>query len=245
MRPSSIISISALAAGSLASGAQHNADDVDYLLTRTIDHEIMDPARLSVLSVLQNAIASGNAFPRPTGDFEPEWYEMLPEEIKRILPSLYPAAAADVSVSLAMSVSVFASVTTFEAVLESHLPVPTASPILATFTPFLRTLLAVSAILTRLDQTTTVVPASTSNSPSTSQVTLTKTLQHVPSGTAVHDLPSNASSSTALDSTNGTALPASPSPSAPVSGSARTVMRVEKLAGLAWIGLAAGFFLFA
>jgi hypothetical protein len=147
MRPNSIISISALAAGSLASGAH----DVDNLLARTIDHKMMDPARLSVLSVLKTAIASGPAFPRPTGDFEPEWYQKLPEEVKHILPSLYPAAAADVSASPPMRVSVFASVTAFEPVLESHLPAPTAAPILATLTPSLRTSLAVRAILTHPD----------------------------------------------------------------------------------------------
>jgi hypothetical protein len=81
----------ALALATLASSARLNVHDLEDLVPRDIDPKTMDPTRLSVLSVLRTAIPSGSDFPKPTGDFEPDWYKNLPADVKSLLPSLYPA----------------------------------------------------------------------------------------------------------------------------------------------------------
>ncbi|KAH7087010.1 hypothetical protein FB567DRAFT_57027 [Paraphoma chrysanthemicola] len=92
MRPTSIFFIFAFATASHAGSVQLGAHEANDLFVRATGPKTMDPARLSILSILKTAIASDPAFPRPTGDFEPEWYQKLPEDVKQILPSLYPAA---------------------------------------------------------------------------------------------------------------------------------------------------------
>lgn len=129
----SIITASALAAGSLASDTQLNAREIEDLIARGIDPKTMDPTRLSVLSVLRTAIPSGSAFPRPTGDFQPEWYSKLPEDVKSLLPELYPAPVA------AASANVSVSATTTGNVSQSPTPTlaPAVSPTLTAPTPSL------------------------------------------------------------------------------------------------------------
>jgi hypothetical protein len=120
MKSSIIICATALAVGTLASDtAQLNVHDVEYLIARAIDPKTMDPTRLSVLSVMRTAIPLGTAFPTPTGDVKSDWYQKLPEDVKSLLPLLYPAtpeapasSSVPVSSSPAASVSVSASAST-------------------------------------------------------------------------------------------------------------------------------------
>jgi len=78
--------------------AQLPYHDMDVLLERAIDPSTMDPVRYSVLSVLHTAMPTGSNMALPTGNVEPDWYKNLPQDVKNILPSLYPvtvkAAAA-------------------------------------------------------------------------------------------------------------------------------------------------------
>jgi hypothetical protein len=200
----------ALVAFASGSNAQLRAHDVADLVARDTDPKTMDPTRLSVLSVLRTAIPSGSDFPRPTGDFEPEWYQKLPEDVKSLLPSLYPAPASATS----ELVSLFA------------LTAVAATP---------------SPILTPQSQPVT----STSTTTSTTRVTVTKTVYHKPSLSTGTGVPSNGSSMIPIP-TNGTMPTGLPSPSPSLfTGGANTVVKVETLAALAWVGVAAGFVLFA
>ncbi|KAF2831391.1 hypothetical protein CC86DRAFT_138810 [Ophiobolus disseminans] len=104
-----IITAFALAA---ASDAQLNAREVEELVARFIDAKTMDPARLSVLSVLKTAIPPGPDFPRPTGGFEPEWYSKLPADVKSLLPKLYPAPVVAASANVSVSASTTSNSTT-------------------------------------------------------------------------------------------------------------------------------------
>lgn len=100
MKPSLLISATALATRALATKAQLNAHDIQDLVARAIDPATMDPTRLSVLSVMRTAIPSGPDFPKPTDGSEPEWWQKLPADVKSLLPVLYPATeTASVSVS--------------------------------------------------------------------------------------------------------------------------------------------------
>ncbi|KAJ4372215.1 hypothetical protein N0V83_003989 [Neocucurbitaria cava] len=83
-----------LALGTLASNANFANHEIKALLGRAIDPKTMDATQLSVLSVLRTAMPTGVDTPLPTGDFEPEWYQKLPADVKSLLPSLYPEAAA-------------------------------------------------------------------------------------------------------------------------------------------------------
>jgi hypothetical protein len=129
MRPTSIFPILVFAAATHARNVQPSAHEVNDLLVRAIDPKTMDSARLSILSILKTAITSDPVFPRPTGDFEPEWYQKLSEDVKQILPSLYPAAADAFS---SASVSVLATATPFMAVTKMHMPAPASSHDLGT-----------------------------------------------------------------------------------------------------------------
>jgi hypothetical protein len=80
-----------------------NVHGLEDLVAREIDPKTMDPTRLSVLSVLRTAIPSGSDFPKPTGDFAPDWYKNLPEDVKSLLPSLYPAKLTMTSTSTTTS----------------------------------------------------------------------------------------------------------------------------------------------
>jgi hypothetical protein len=93
----------ALALATLGSSAHLNLHGLEDLVAREIDPKTMDPTRLSVLSVLRTAIPSGSDFPKPTGDFEPEWYKNLPDDVKSLLPSLYPATLTLTSTSTTTS----------------------------------------------------------------------------------------------------------------------------------------------
>ncbi|KAH7076813.1 hypothetical protein BKA63DRAFT_290723 [Paraphoma chrysanthemicola] len=189
MRPTSIFPILVFAAATHARNVQPSAHEVNDLLVRAIDPKTMDSARLSILSILKTAITSDPVFPRPTGDFEPEWYQKLSEDVKQILPSLYPAAADAFS---SASVDPAASLPSW-----------------------------------------------------TSQVTITKTLHHAPSGATAHGLPSNGSAPAVSTSPIQTVASTSPSPAVPASGGVKAVVPVEEMAVYALIVLATVLFLFA
>jgi hypothetical protein len=123
MRFSILIPIAAFLSGASASNGP-NAHGLEDLVARGIDPKTMDPTRLSVLSVLRTAIPSGSDFPQPTGDFEPEWYRKLPEDVKSLLPSLYPVTSTEAFSSATTSVPVPASATE----LVSCTLAPTLSP---------------------------------------------------------------------------------------------------------------------
>jgi hypothetical protein len=221
-----IICAAALATTTLATLPY--ANDVANLAARAIDPKTMDPTRLSVLSVLRTAVPSGSAFPQPTGDAKPDWYQKLPEDVKSLLPLLYPAAATSASSS--------ATVTVSNAVLSAATSSSTSEMV--------SHILRISAVQAPLIhcQTSSVASAAAS-APSSlslcaSQVTVTKTLQFAPSASAGYLVPSNSS----FAPTNGTVAPALPTPSSYFSAGARTATNV---AVLTWIGVGIGFFVFA
>lgn len=72
-------------------------------VARAIDPQTMDPTKLSVLSVLHTAVPTGLGA-LPTGDAMPAWYQQLPEDVKSLLPKLYPGGVEQVS-SVVVSVS--------------------------------------------------------------------------------------------------------------------------------------------
>ncbi|KAF1912324.1 hypothetical protein BDU57DRAFT_582486 [Ampelomyces quisqualis] len=197
----------ALVAFASVSSAQLKAHDVADLVARDT---YLNPTRLSVLSVLRTAIPSGSNFPRPTGDFVPEWYQKLPEDVKSLLPSLYPATVAEISATseLVSSPQHFSTHSCSRSYLKSPI-------------------------------TTTILISSTTH------ITVTKTVHYAPSLSTGTGVPSNGSSTISTPS-NGTMSTGLPSPSVPpFLGGANSVVKVETLAALAWVGLAAGFFLFA
>ncbi|KAE8822892.1 hypothetical protein PTNB73_09588 [Pyrenophora teres f. teres] len=57
---------------------------------RALDPATMDPAHFSILKVLKSAMPSSTDVPMPKADFEPEWYQKLPADVKALLPGLYP-----------------------------------------------------------------------------------------------------------------------------------------------------------
>lgn len=120
-----IFSAAALVAGTLATDSQLKAHELQDLAARSIDPQTMDPTRLSILSVLKTAMPSGVDVAEPTGSVEPEWYKDLPENIKSLLPILYPHVTSIVTSSVAAETSVcsFESVSaTLEPVLSSVFP---------------------------------------------------------------------------------------------------------------------------
>lgn len=125
--------LSALAFATLAFSARLNVYGLEDLVPRDIDPKTMDPTRLSVLSVLRTAIPSGSDFPKPTGDFEPDWYKNLPADVKSLLPSLYPATSTLTSTSTSTSTATVtvpapASIPTS---VVSHTTLPSAAVITA------------------------------------------------------------------------------------------------------------------
>lgn len=129
-----LIFASALSVGTLASKADHmNAHEVKDLVARAIDPKTMDSTRLSVLLVLKTAIPSGPEFPQPTGDIKPDWYQKLPEDVKSLLPSLYPvspktSSARSLSATISPSVSTSSFVSTSDLVSQITAPLPVAPP---------------------------------------------------------------------------------------------------------------------
>jgi hypothetical protein len=139
-----IIPALALTAGTLAFNAPLNAHDLQDLAARSIDPQTMDPTRLSILSVLKTAMPSGLDVPEPTGSIEPEWYKDLPENVKSLLPILYPHVT---SVSVA-SVPAETGVCSFESVSET--PAPASSPtLLEASTSQMHPVIPKAAVLTR------------------------------------------------------------------------------------------------
>jgi hypothetical protein len=100
----------ALIVGTLASEAQLNEHGLSGLAARGLDPKTMDPTRLSVLSVLHTAMPTDVVFPIPTGDPEPDWYQKLPEDVKSLLPILYPAENSTTSASATASATSSANV---------------------------------------------------------------------------------------------------------------------------------------
>jgi hypothetical protein len=182
-----LILILVILTGALASVVQFpNAG----LAARLIDPATMDPTRFSVLSVLKTAIPTSPNTPMPTGDYEPEWYEKLPDDFKSLLQVLYPVAAlATPGVSVSQT----------PAVVESSVAA------------------VQSETKTYTDTTATAV-------------TLYSGL--VPNNT----VPTTGTGTLATASANTTNF---------LSVGARLAVKTEALAVIAWIGVGAGFFLFA
>ncbi|KAH7408442.1 hypothetical protein DE146DRAFT_374791 [Phaeosphaeria sp. MPI-PUGE-AT-0046c] len=86
-------------------------------------------------------------------------------------------------------------------------------------------------------------PLSVLASTYTSQLTVTKTLQYVPSASAGFGMSVNGTSITPTP-TNGSLHPAASSTPAPFAGGASGRSDVELFAAVAWVGVATGFFLF-
>ncbi|KAF1839968.1 uncharacterized protein K460DRAFT_421633 [Cucurbitaria berberidis CBS 394.84] len=237
----SLLILPALAAGILASKVALNNHELAALLGRAIDPIIMDPTQLSVLSVLRTAMPTASDTPMPQDDFEPEWYQNLPQDVKSLLPSLYPATTTATPTDRATSVTEVVSQT----------PVPyAASSIGESLSLLPSSTVLVSSTLANTGTvndtlpvtsapTSTSIPASSSLW--TSQTTVTKTLQYAPT------TPTGKNSTWITASANGTLPTASPlpSPSGSFSAGAKTAVKMETLAAIVWISVGVGFFIFA
>ncbi|CAO2656763.1 Nn.00g055660.m01.CDS01 [Neocucurbitaria sp. VM-36] len=236
-----LVVLPVLVIGTLASKVELNNPEIMALLGRAIDPKTMDPTQLSVLSVLRTAMPTGPDTPLPTGDYEPEWYQKLPAEVKSLLPSLYPAAT--------IATATDSSTTMHEVV--SSTPVPSATSSLAA--PSL--LLPISAALVSSalvnngsvsdNSPATCAPAPISTStPSllwTPRITTTKTVQHAFTATAG----TNSTVPWPTGLANGTLSIAAPLPSEFFSTGAKTTIKMETLAAVMWVGVSMGFFIFA
>ncbi|OAL55758.1 hypothetical protein IQ07DRAFT_177239 [Pyrenochaeta sp. DS3sAY3a] len=241
----SLLILPLLTVGALAGDAHFDNNQIRALVERAIDPKTMDPTRLSVLSVLRTAMPTGVDAPLPTGDYEPEWYQKLPADIKSLLPSLYPASTTAAGPAPIVS----------DAASQTPAPTSSAAPPLASSSVLLSstTLLAsLDAVSSSVLSSSTLASASASASASTasplnssSPSNVTKTAQSAPSATAPTAGGSNSTSSTSSRVSNGTLPSTSPSSTSIFfSAGTRTVIRVEALAAIVWAGVGAGFFCF-
>ncbi|KAG9188808.1 hypothetical protein G6011_07513 [Alternaria panax] len=83
----SLLIFTAFISSALASAIQLPPN---LLMDRAIDPATMNPTLFSVLSVLKTGMPTGPNVPMPTGGSEPDWYQKLPEDVKSLLPKLYP-----------------------------------------------------------------------------------------------------------------------------------------------------------
>ncbi|KAF2855462.1 hypothetical protein T440DRAFT_155470 [Plenodomus tracheiphilus IPT5] len=212
------------------------------LLGRAIDPATMDPTQLSVLSVLKTALAGVSLPPAPSssGSPEPEWFVKLPEDVKSLLPELYPAtavaavAAVDATPtaeSTGLSVSPTSQAAT--ATVTAPLIVPTTGSESKNVDSEPLTVALSSEVLNSL------IANSTSATLAISEVTITKSLQHVSSVTGTGSL---------FPTSNGTLTMGTPSVSpttSVVSGGVRNAVETKALAAVMWVAVGAGFCLFA
>lgn len=229
-----ILILTALIASVYAALAQNE------LVGREIDPATMNPTKLSVLSVLKTALASVSLPPAPfaSGAPEPEWFAKLPEDVKSLLPELYPvtavAAVAAVDATPTAEPTGLSVSTTSEAATASvtaPLIVPaTASETMDVESRPVTVSLPVSVVLNN-----STFSSATS---AMSDITLTKSLQHASIVTGTGSL---------FPSSNGTLTTRAPSASATtsaVSGSVRNTVGVEAFVVM-WVAVGAGFCLFA
>ncbi|KAH9879163.1 hypothetical protein J1614_002600 [Plenodomus biglobosus] len=229
-----ILILTALIASVYAALAQNE------LVGREIDPATMNPTKLSVLSVLKTALASVSLPPAPfaSGAPEPEWFAKLPEDVKSLLPELYPvtavAAVAAVDATPTAESTGLSVSTTSEAATASvtaPLIVPaTASETMDVESRPVTASLPVSVVLNNSTFTSATFAMS--------DITLTKSLQHASSVTGTGSL---------SPSSNGTLTTRAPSASATtsaVSGSVRNTVGMEAFVAM-WVAVGAGFCLFA
>jgi hypothetical protein len=195
------------------------------LAARLIDPATMDPTRFSVLSVLKTAIPTSPNTPMPTGNYEPEWYEKLPNDVKSLLQVLYPVAALatpDMNVSQT-PVVVESSVAAVQTETKMYTDATKAS-----FSP-------------------TGLAFESSCASASAQSTHTETLQYTPATTASAVTPYSGlvPNNTVPATGTGTLATTSATTTNLLSVGARVAVKTETLAVIAWIGVGAGFFLFA
>ena len=192
------------------------------LAARLIDPATMDPTRFSVLSVLKTAIPTSPNTPMPTGDYEPEWYEKLPDDVKSLLQVLYPVAALatpDVSVSQT------------QAVVESSVAVVQSET--KTYTDATKASFSPSGLA--FESPCASASASAAAAQWTSQFTHTETLQDAPATTAIAVtqysgvVPNN----TVPATDTGTLATASPTTTNFLSVGARVAVKTETIAVIA------------
>ncbi|KZM25622.1 uncharacterized protein EKO05_0001943 [Ascochyta rabiei] len=94
MRPTTILTVSAITASAVASTTYPNVHAVVDLNARAMDPATMDPTKLSVLSVLKTVMptATGTDVVLPTGGATPQWYKDLPADVMVLLVQMYPVA---------------------------------------------------------------------------------------------------------------------------------------------------------
>lgn len=90
-----ILILTTIVTGTLATTGKFINLRPNALMQRAIDPTTMDPTRLSVLSVLKTAMPTGTTAVMPTDTEEPQWYAQLPEDVKSLLPVLYPATPVE------------------------------------------------------------------------------------------------------------------------------------------------------
>jgi hypothetical protein len=251
MKSTIIISAVAFTGSALTSAVSPPRPGINALAARLVDPATMDPTRLSVLSVLKTGMPAAPNSPMPTGDYEPEWYQALPGDVKSLLPALYPVAA----------VAVAEPTTTASEV--SVIPTPSVA---GTSAAEVKTFTDATMVSSELSASSSPAPTPTSSStpsssasasslePWTSHLTLTKTLQYASplsasSATAsVLPLSSNLLPNTTTPQATGSGVLPSTSASSTnflSSAGAKTSIRTETLAVIAWVSVGAGFFFFA
>lgn len=115
MKPTTILSTSAILVTALASTAHPNVHAVADLVARAMDPATMNPTKVSVLSVLKTAMptsGTGTDIVLPTGTVMPQWYKDLPAEIMVLLAQMYPATTAGSAESGTSATSASASAQT-------------------------------------------------------------------------------------------------------------------------------------
>jgi hypothetical protein len=204
------------------SSAVASAIQLPNLMDRAIDPATMNPTLFSVLSVLKTGMPTGPNVPMPTGDFIPDWYQNLPGDVKRLLPSFYPVAAA------AASATSDAQIVSQVSAVESSVSVASVSSLTS------------SSLLSASSSSSSSNADDTSSTPSMSQYASAATDTVLASSLVPH---SNSALQTATPSAALASLAATPPNS--LSTGARFAVKIETLAVVAWLSVGAGFFIFA
>ncbi|KAA8616791.1 hypothetical protein PtrSN002B_003623 [Pyrenophora tritici-repentis] len=192
---------------------------------RALDPATMDPTRFSILKVLKSAMPSGTDVPMPKADFEPEWYQKLPVDVKEMLPGLYPVIGAAAATS---------------EVLDAGQSTSTSAAATATTTEGVSTTAPSSVLVSSAESS---LPSSSASVEST---------LHTPSSTGSVSmpptLPANKTTLASGPSPKPTvtlSLPSAATSSRPANAGVRMTVKTEMLAAVAWLCVGAGFVIYA
>ncbi|KAK1918306.1 hypothetical protein P3342_001224 [Pyrenophora teres f. teres] len=192
---------------------------------RALDPATMDPAHFSILKVLKSAMPSSTDVPMPKADFEPEWYQKLPADVKALLPGLYPVIGAAAATS---------------EVLGAGQSTSTSAAATATTTEGVSTTVSASVSVSSA--------ASSLSSPSAS----VESTLYTPSSTGSVSTPPTAPANKTTLATGPSpkptvtlSLPSAATSTRPANAGVRMTVKTDMLAAVAWVCVGAGFVIFA